>query len=130
MCRIHDLLVARAGPVFRKASTLFEVPLEPRFVIHVGIGVGAGWGTRFGGHRAVLFGLENAAEMGWTSRQLVEALIVHELGHLAHQEWRARAKLAEHPGRVGPYWRLYDEGFATRFELEVAGHVRWPTQPG
>ena len=61
---------------------------------------------------------------------LVDALIAHELGHLAHQEWRVEANLPERPTRAGPYWSLYDEGFATRFEQEVTGRVRWPTKPG
>jgi hypothetical protein len=130
MSKIHDNLVAGVGPTFRKAAVMFDIPFEPSFVIHVGIGIGAGWGTRFGGRRAILFGLESAAEMDWTDRQAVEALIAHELGHLAHQEWRARAKLAERPERDGPYWRLYEEGFATCFEQDVTGRVHWPKESG
>lgn len=126
----HGNLVASVGPVFQKAASLFNLQFKPRFVIYVGIGIGAGWGTRFGGNRAVLFGLENVAEMGWTNRQMTEALVAHELGHLAHQEWRTRAGLSEQPERGGPYWRLYEEGFATRFEGEVTGRIRWPREPG
>lgn len=130
MMRAHESLPSCAGPIFKKAAEMFDLTFELVFVIHVGIGLGAGWATRFGGRRAVLFGLENVAEAGWTDRKMAEALVAHELGHLAHQQWRAQARLAEHPAHEGPYWRLYEEGFATRFELEVTGRVRWPTEPG
>lgn len=130
MRRIHDHLAARAGPVFLKAAAMYDLPFHPVFVIYVGIGVGAGWATRFKGRRAVLFGLENAAELGWTDRRSVEATIAHELGHLAHQEWRARAGLLERPKREGPYWSLYEEGFAVFFERAVAGRFHWPPESG
>ena len=130
MRRIHNHLAAWIGPLFLKAAAMYDLPFQPVFVIYVGIGVGAGWATRFEGRRAVLFGLENAAELGWTDRHSVEATIAHELGHLAHQEWRARAGLPERPKREGPYWSLYEEGFAVCFERAVAGHFHWSAESG
>lgn len=89
----------------------------PRFVIHVGIGCGAGWATTFGKRPAVLFGLENAAELGWTDPPTLAALVEHEIAHLLHDRWRRRARLGGLGGHRGPWWQLYEEGFATYCEL-------------
>lgn len=90
-----------------------------RFVIHVGVGCGAGWATTFGGRPAVLFGLENAAELGWTDSNSAVALVEHELAHLLHDRWRREARLRRVGDYRGAWWQLYEEGFATYCELKL-----------
>lgn len=95
------------------------------FVIHVGIGCGAGWATTFGGRPAVLFGLENAAELGWTDPETTVALVEHELAHLLHDRWRRAARRDGIGNHRGPWWQLYEEGFATYCEIAlgpIGGH--------
>jgi hypothetical protein len=92
------------------------------FVIYVGIGLGAGWATRFQNSPAVLFGLENVAECGWSQSQTLTGLIAHEIGHLVHAHWRAQHGQAEGDG---PWWQLYCEGFAQRCEHVVLGRDSW-----
>lgn len=89
------------------------------FVIHVGIGCGAGWATTYGGQPAVLFGLENAAEAGWTDPETAVALVEHEVAHLLHDRWRQEARLGGIAHHRGPWWQLYAEGFATYCELQL-----------
>jgi hypothetical protein len=111
LCRFlnstHSRAVRRLG---------FDSPVL--FVIYVGIGCGAGWATQFRETRAVLFGLENIAECGWVAPEAIQGLIAHELGHVAHAVWRERAGLTE---GQGPWWQLYEEGFAQHCELLVQG---------
>jgi len=91
------------------------------FVLHVGIGCGAGWATTFRGRRAVLFGMENAADLGWTDRRTTVRLVEHEIAHLLHDEWRRRARTTRLGDHRGPWWQLYEEGWATRCEFVLGG---------
>jgi hypothetical protein len=86
------------------------------FVIYVGIGCGAGWATTFGDSPAVLFGLENIAERGWEDPGTILGLVAHELGHLVHFAWRLRGGKS---AGSGPWWQLYEEGFAQECESRI-----------
>ena len=118
MCRAHDGLLACLARVDAQARRALCVDLGLSYVIHVGLGCGAGWATTFAGRPAVLFGLENAAEEGWVDEESLERLVAHEFGHLAHRHWRQSAGLGE--GR-GPWWQLIEEGIARRCEHHVLG---------
>ena len=82
----------------------------------MGIGCGAGWVTTLRGEQAVLFGLEMAAECGWTETDSIRGLIAHEIGHAVHGNLRDDFELS---GGTGPFWRLYIEGFADTCEKEL-----------
>jgi hypothetical protein len=114
---IHRRLFHAIPTATRRARDHLGLDVPVTFVIHVGIGCGAGWATTFGGRPAVLLGLENAAELGWTGTETLTALIGHELGHLVHERRRRRARKGGLAKGDGPYWRLYEEGFATRCEF-------------
>jgi len=62
----HTNLLGKYGGVFLKAQAALGLDWDILFVIHVGIGSGAGWATTYQGRPAVLFGLENIAEEGWS----------------------------------------------------------------
>jgi len=111
------------GPaVYEKARLAFEFEADVSFVIYVGIGCGAGWATTYGDQPAVLFGLENIAECGWTDDDSITGLIAHELGHIIHLVWRASHADSE---ATGPWWQLYCEGFAQRCEEVIVGEDSW-----
>lgn len=107
--RLADMAAARAhlrrviAPVCRDAQARLGIDFDVTFVLHVGIGVGAGWATRYAGGPACLLGLENIAELGWHDEGTLAALCAHELGHLAHERWRSERSLGA--GR-GPLWHL------------------------
>jgi hypothetical protein len=103
---------------FSKTSSALGFKFPVIFVIYVGIGCGAGWATRLRGKPAVLFGLENIVECGWTGKEAIQGLIAHEIGHLVHWHWRDQAGLEN---GSGPWWQLYEEGFAQRCECLVQG---------
>ena len=120
-------LLDLCAPVYSKARKALVYNLDITFVLYVGIGCGAGWGTSFQSMPAVLFGLEMIAECGWSRPATIAGLIAHEIGHLVHKHWR------EKHGKTsgsGPWWDLYSEGFAQRCEHIVHGKETWHESVG
>lgn len=118
----RENLLAAGEAVFNMAIGTLGVNMNAQFIIHVGIGCGAGWVTRYNEAPAILFGLENIAESGWSSRDAITGLVAHELGHLAHDTWRGRYSM----GRgYGPWWQLYVEGFAQYCETIIQPVHGW-----
>ncbi len=115
-------LLSLCEPVYARVQERLGLDTDLIAVIHVGIGCGAGWATTYQGVPAVLFGVENAAEEGWTGSEVLTGLIAHELGHVAHHQWRRQQGLAI---GSGPWWQLYEEGFAQRCEHVVSGEDSW-----
>ena len=96
--------------------------LDATCVLYVGIGCGAGWVTTYQEKSAILFGLENIAECGWSDSNSIVGLISHELGHVIQNTLRTQASLAEGDGE---WWQLFSEGFAQRCEHLILGQNTW-----
>jgi len=131
MREAHKYLLEACLSIYSKARQTLNFDVDIVFVIHVGIGCGAGWATNFRGKPAILFGLENIAECGWSDAAAIRGLIAHELGHIIHAHWRTQNKKL--PGE-GAWWQLYEEGFAQRCETlinepnvchQAAADVNW-----
>jgi hypothetical protein len=123
----HGYLLKSCEPICQVAQKKFGYLVPLIAVIYVGIGSGAGWATTYQNSPALLFGLENIAGEGWSKPEAIEGLIAHELGHLVHFHWRAQA------GKVigsGPWWQLYEEGFAERCEHILLGEDSWHMASG
>lgn len=121
----RDLLPDVCASIYEGAQAALGLDFDVVFVIYVGIGCGAGWATRYEGQPACLLGLENIAEEGWHTRERLEGLVAHELGHLAHMAWRGEWEEFAACER-DPLFLLYSEGFAMRCEeaiLGSAGHL-------
>lgn len=112
-------------PIEGKARDVFDFHDPVRYVLYVGLGNGAGWVTRYTGNWAVLFGLEGIVDSGFDAPTSLEGLVAHELGHVVHFTWREAQGLGE---GEGPWWQLYEEGFAQSCEAETlpgdAWHIR------
>jgi hypothetical protein len=120
MRRLHRNLVQTLPDSWAKTARALELDFPVQFVIYVGIGVGAGWATPYDGKPAVLFGLENAAEIATGKDEGMPGAVSHEVAHLAHDEWRRRDCLRATSSHRGPYWQLYAEGFATECERRIS----------
>jgi hypothetical protein len=121
MRRLHADLVRELPRAWSRTRAALKVHFPIRFVIYVGLGCGMGWATRLGEVPAVLFGLENAVEMTSGSwRGWPRSVVPHEVAHLVHDEWRRRAGRSLLDEGRGPYWHLYEEGFATECERRIA----------
>jgi hypothetical protein len=122
MSEAHKHLLDVCDPVYTQAQAELGFDGDVIFVVYVGIGCGAGWATTYQGSPAILFGLENIAEEGWTRPRVLSGLVAHEVGHLAHFHWRGQAGL---PEGSGPWWQLYAEGFAQRCEHTIHQQDTW-----
>lgn len=119
----HRNLLELCEPVQAAAREKLGFDEEVVFFIYVGIGCGAGWATRYRDTPAVLLGLENIAEEGWTERDALAGLLAHELGHLVLYHRRAASGL---PLGSGAWWELYDEGFAVECERLILSRCHIP----
>ncbi len=115
-------LLAVSERVYKSALETLWVSTPAVFVVHVGIGCGAGWVTRFRGMPAILLGLENIAECGWQEHEAITGLVAHEMGHLAHITWREGHQQSM---GLGLWWQLYEEGFAQYCESLLVGPPSW-----
>jgi len=122
MQEAHRNLLELCEPVYSKTQQALTFDSNAIFVIYVGIGCGAGWVTPFHGLPAILFGLENIAECGWSDSEAITGLIAHEIGHLVHHCWRAQHGK---PIDSGPWWQLYEEGFAQYCEGLILNSDTW-----
>jgi hypothetical protein len=123
----HKNLRDLSGPLYARAREVLGFESEAVIVIYAGIGCGAGWVTTYQDTPAILFGLENIAECGWSQPPALSGLVAHEIGHLAHFHWRAQQGA---PPGSGPWWQLYEEGFAQRCEHLVQGTETWHMNEG
>jgi hypothetical protein len=123
----HRHLLRCWASIYCKAQEALGFESEAMAVIYVGIGCGAGWATTYRGFPAVLFGLENIAECGWSQPPALTGLVAHEIGHLAHYHWRRQGGLDL---GEGPWWQLYEEGFAQRCEHVILGADTWHPSTG
>ncbi|MFP4343701.1 MAG: hypothetical protein ACLFU8_03305 [Anaerolineales bacterium] len=122
MRKVHDQLVYLLPHLLARAKATLGFATEINFVLYVGIGCGAGWATTYAERPAILFGLENLVESGWTTPPILSGMVAHKLGHIAHQHWRTQTGKAM---GTGPWWQLYEEGFAQRCEHLVQGKETW-----
>lgn len=124
----REHLLCVCGSTYEQAVQALELDFPVTFVIYVGIGCGAGWATQYRGGHACLLGLEKIAELGWHSREKLRELVSHEIGHLAHMEWRQESEEFERHD-TDPLFLLYSEGFAKRCESLITGCDSWSQAP-
>ncbi len=124
MREARENILVTYKPVSARAYEIFELDFDTVIVVYVGIGCGAGWATRYGGSPAILLGLENIAESAWHTKDKLEALLAHEIGHLAHMTWRNQWEHFERAEKH-PLFELYSEGFAQRCEHIILGRESW-----
>jgi hypothetical protein len=122
MREAHANLKAQSPGIVKRAWQSLAFHGSVQFVIYVGIGCGAGWAAIYQGKPSVLFGLENIAECGWSGVGAIKGLVAHELGHLIQRQLRTGYGLAS---ETGPWWQLYEEGFAQRCETLILGADSW-----
>jgi len=115
-------LIRMIEPIEQRACHRFDFSGNVGYVLYVGIGNGAGWVTRYDGRPAVLFGLEGIVDSGFDEPNRLEGLVAHELGHVLHHSWREAGALTL---GSGPWWQLYEEGFAQFCESEIVNTDSW-----
>lgn len=127
MQQAQQNLLNLSDPIYTRAQQALGFDSQAIFFIYVGIGCGAGWATTLDRTPAILFGLENIAESGWSDSDALTGLIAHEIGHLAHHLWRRRQGK---PIGSGAWWQLYEEGFAQYGESLILASATWHQTSG
>ncbi|MFC1952688.1 hypothetical protein ACFLWR_00965 [Chloroflexota bacterium] len=128
MRKARDNILTTFEFVCTQAFTTLGIDFDIILVVYVGIGCGAGWATKYTGKPAILLGLENIAEEHWHTKTKLQGLISHEIGHLAHMEWRDGRGISEEK-EPDPLFQLYREGFAQRCEHLTMGDGKWHMAP-
>lgn len=128
MQKARNNILASYESICAQASEKLGVDFDIILVVYVGIGCGAGWATEYGDLPAILLGLENIAEENWYTKTKLRGLVSHEIGHLAHMEWRTEWETFEEKER-DPLFQLYSEGFAQRCEHLIIGKATWHMAP-
>lgn len=109
-------------PIERRVRRALDFQDRVDYVLYVGLGNGAGWVTKYDGIWAVLFGLEGIVDSGFDEPDRLQGLVAHELGHVVHFAQRESRGLSL---GSGPWWQLYEEGFAQRCESVVLDGESW-----
>lgn len=126
-CLRHPAALQEIGAVFdavaltlqQNLTCLFDAEPDIMILLYLGLCNGAGWATTLGGKDAVLIGIEKLYELQWTSREDLQGLLFHEIGHLWHKAYRApRPKWQSR--RRKAVLQVYDEGIAMVCEQLLA----------
>lgn len=87
--------------------------------MYFGNGIGAGWYTSYNDKPSILLGFENILILNWDSKQQLESLIFHEIGHIVHDYYRNNAIKSNYNNI---YYKLYREGFAHYICSQIQNH--------
>ena len=87
-------------------------------VLYLGLCSGAGWATDVDGRPTVLLGIEKIIELGWYGPADMNALILHELGHLYHFQFGSDLRALRQTSDA-LLWQLFSEGVAMVFEQDA-----------
>lgn len=101
-------------------NKLFETEPDISIILYLGLCNGAGWATRLDGKDTVLLGIEKIIELGWGNEVELRALILHEIGHLWHNQ-NGNLHIPEFTKRRKGLAQLYCEGVAMVCEHILCG---------
>ena len=101
-------------------SAKFGKSLDVDIILYLGLCNGAGWVTAVGGRTTVLLGVEKIIELDWCGVDAMNALILHELGHVYQAQYGVLHRKLDNT-RDQFLWQLFTEGIAMVFEQEIVG---------
>lgn len=102
-----------------KVKAIFHIEMDINIVLYRGLLNSAGWVDEYEGKRAMLFGVDKIAKLGWQQEEKIDALVCHELCHVVHFQIRGESKLpkqVEQSKYNEGIWNIYEEGFAQYFQ--------------
>ena len=103
-----------------KILNVFHRSVEADVILYLGLCNGAGWVTEVNGRTTILLGIEKIIELDWCDKDMMTALIIHELGHVYQAQYGVfRINTDDLKERF--LWQLFTEGIAMVFEQEIVG---------
>ena len=103
-----------------KISARFGKAPDADIILYLGLCNGAGWVTTLNGRTTVLLGIEKIIELDWCGTDSMNALILHEMGHVYQAQYGVLHRETDSP-RNRFLWQLFTEGIAMVFEQEIVG---------
>ena len=107
-----------------KIISRFGRAVDADIILCLGLCNGAGWVTPVRGATCVLLGIEKIIELDWCDARAMNGLILHELGHVYHEQYGLKERKCERAGDAF-LWQLFEEGVAMVFEQELVGDVNY-----
>lgn len=100
--------------VNNKVKEVFNLDLDINIVLYAGLCHSAGWVDEYEGKRAILYGIDQIANLNWQDINKLRSLIAHELCHVIHFEIRKKNNIEDNYkiNYEEGIWRLYTEGIA------------------
>ena len=103
-----------------KIMKTFLRTVEADVILYLGLCNGAGWVTEINGRTTILLGIEKIIELDWCDKDMMAALIIHELGHVYQAQYGVFRIHTDNPEERF-LWQLFTEGVAMVFEQEIVG---------
>ena len=119
-CTIEEFHRAADG-LDERINDVFGRTVDADLILYLGLCSGAGWAVSLERRSAVLLGVEKILELKWYDPDSMNALILHELGHIYQEQYGVLRR--ETDNSADEYlWQLFTEGIAMVFEQEVLGN--------
>lgn len=99
------------GKLNKNLENLFKTEPDINIILYLGLCNAAGWATTVDGKDTVLLGIEKIIELDWGDETNMQALILHEIGHLWHK-LNGNLYLPDFTVRRKSIQQLYQEGVA------------------
>lgn len=99
------------GKLNKNLEKLFKTEPDINIILYLGLCNAAGWATTVDGKDTVLLGIEKIIELDWGDETNMQALILHEIGHLWHK-LNGNLYLPDFTVRRKSIQQLYQEGVA------------------
>lgn len=117
----HQSFVNATKNLSNEIKSTFDVDLDVTIILYLGLGNAAGWATTIKNRKVILIGLEKIVELGWYSKNDMQDLIYHELGHIYHSIFEHKELFMNK--RKQAIQQLYREGIAMTFEQTLCNDV-------
>ena len=107
-----------------KIINVFGKSVDADIVLYISLCNGAGWVTKIREKTTVLLGIEKITELDWCSKDDMNGLIIHELGHVYQSQYGNLYHKDKSPAEKF-LWQLFTEGVAMVFEQEIVGDAEY-----
>lgn len=135
---LSDVFDEVARDLTVRITKLFDKEIELEIILYLGLCNGAGWATTLDGRDVILLGIEKIIELDWYSKENLQALIFHEIGHIWHKTY-GKMSFQCHAQTEKSIIQLYQEGIAmvceqilygddTHYHQNQNGWLSWCTQ--
>ena len=116
--KISKIFLRITNGLEKKIIDNFGRSFDVDIILYLGLCNGAGWVTDIKGKTYILLGIEKILELYWDNADDMNGLILHELGHVYHNEFGILNREFEDPSEKF-LWQLFTEGIAMVFEQEI-----------